>query len=91
MSIAVPSTSLKKKGNTLLSRATADQEKEPQGCEGRAASMRPGGLSPPGDYRGWVAQQARGAGDVPPNSLQSSAVNHHYAYPMPPRLIFAEA
>lgn len=71
MSMAVPSTSLRKKGDMLLSGATCDQEREPRGCEGKAASPRPGRLSSPGVWRGWVAQQAqqaRRAGDIPPTA-----------------------
>lgn len=38
--MAVPSTSLRKKGDMLLSGVKADHEKEPWGCEGKAASVR---------------------------------------------------
>ena len=49
--MAVSSTSLKEKGDMLLSRATeqagANQEKEPRGGEGKPVSAGPGRLSPP--------------------------------------------
>lgn len=66
--MAVSCTSLREKGDMLLSRATADREKEPQGGEGERSAARPGGLSPPGVWRGRVAQQAQraiGAGGWP--------------------------
>lgn len=90
--MAVSCTSLREKGDMLLSRATADREKEPQGGEGERSATRPGGLSPPGVWRGRVAQQAQraiGAGGCPsfppPNSLQSPPVSHHYGYSVAPR------
>lgn len=50
--MAVSCISLREKGDMLLSRATADREKEPQGGEGERSAARPGGLSPPGVWRG---------------------------------------
>lgn len=87
--MAVSCISLREKGDMLLSRATADREKEPQGGEGERSATR---LSPPGVWRGRVAQQAQraiGAGGCPsfppPNSFQSPPVSHHYGYSVAPR------
>ncbi|KAK2895204.1 hypothetical protein Q8A73_014692 [Channa argus] len=49
MSMAVSSTSLREKGNVLLSRATADREKEPQGgikCHLRVGHLQTRGHQP---------------------------------------------
>lgn len=52
--MTVSSTSLRERGEMLLSRATADQEKEPWGEEGKPSSSRLGRILPPGVWRLWV-------------------------------------
>lgn len=78
--MSMASAGLGEKGDMFLSGATADREKEPRGGEGKTSSVRPGRLSPPGVWGGWVthrAQQAGGPGDVPPtvsNLLVSTTI-----------------
>lgn len=68
--MAVSSTSLREKGNVLLSGVTADQEKEPRGGKSKTSPVRPGRFSPPGVWRvaEWLSGPSRpgGQGDVPP-------------------------
>lgn len=93
MSIAVSSTSLREKGDMLLSGATPDQEKEPRGVEGKTSFARPGWLSPLVSAGAeWLRMPSRPErlGDVPPNSFQSPPVKHHYGYPMASGLIFGD-
>lgn len=73
MSPALTSGGLGENGDMLPSRVTADQEKDPQGGEGKILSVRPGRLSPPGVWRGRGAQRpSRRAGGAPPHPLNSS-------------------
>lgn len=94
MSMAVSSTSLREKGNLLLSRVTADQEKEPWGDKTKASPVRPGRFSPPGVWR--VAEglsapsRPDGQGDVPPtvsSFLLSASITFTL---MAPGLIFGD-
>lgn len=85
--MAASSTSLREKRNVLLSRATADQEKEPWGGKTDTSPARPGRFSPPGVWR--VAEglsgpsRPDGQGDVPP-TVSSFLLSRH-GYPNSPR------
>lgn len=80
MSIAVSSTSLREKGDMLLSGVTDDQEKEPRGVEGKTSFVRPGRLSPLVSAGAeWLRMPSRPErlGDVPPtvsNLLLSNTI-----------------
>lgn len=65
MNMAVSSTSLRERGEMLLSRVTADQEKVPWGEEGKPSSSRLGRILPPSVWRGF------GGGSVGPADQKS--------------------
>lgn len=62
--MAASSTSLREKGNVLLSRATADQEKEPRGGKTETSPARPGRFFPPLVPGEWLSGSVDPAGQT---------------------------